>query len=392
MDTAFASRWSRRFVGTGVVFFVAWGFAAALGMGRRTEVSLLLFGFVLHTVFGKAYALLPTYFDRELAVSWAPALQFPLTVGATLALAASAVQGVPIVAIQVAAVLWALGVAVFLGTMLATIRGNLTGRETGTGEHNADRRAVDRAANAAVPVVFLYLLLGSYEFLAATLALPTIFGGAMAAISHLLAAGVGALLLFAVGFRLFPRFLNATPPRWLVYVVLPAGAIGPALVAAGLYGGPLLQAGAALQAIAVTGFALTYATLFVRSDNRRIGFYAVLAGMGAALLAVGLGVQFAVAGRDPVLVVAHYRLTLVGFLGLTIVGATMQFYPPSVGDWFGANDATATMAITLLAAGVVLQLFGVVTPMLAAFGTICALLGAVIHATLVFGAFIARPL
>jgi len=156
------------------------------------------------------------------------------------------------------ALLWAAGVAVFLGTLGWTVRDNLTGAETGTGEHNADCRPVDRLANAAVPVVGVYLAVGTYVLLAVHLPLPTILDGYPVRLSHLLTAGTAALLVFAVGFRLLPRFLVTHPPRWLVPAVLVAGALGPALIAAGLPGGPLLMAGAALETVAVIGFAGTY--------------------------------------------------------------------------------------------------------------------------------------
>lgn len=391
MSSALVTRWSRRFVGLGTLYLLAWGVAALAGAGRRTEVTLLLFGFVLHTVFGKAYALVPTYFDRTLALPQAPAVQLPLTTLGTLGVAASTMPGVPSWVLSVGAGAWAAGVAVFLGTLAWTLRDNPTGAETGTGEHNAARRAVDRAANAAVPVVLLYLLAGSYELLAGALGLPTLLDGTTARVSHLLGAGTATLLVFAVGFRLFPRFLVAHPPRALVYVVLLAGALGPALIASALYDGGLLHAGAGLEALAVVGFALSYAVLFVRSDRRRLGLYTVLLACAAGVLAVGLGLQFAVASRPPALVAAHYRLAVGGFLGLTIVGASYQFYPPTVGEWPMASETAATQAVVLLAAGFALQLAGPYVGTLATFGLGVATLGAFVHAYVVWAALAARP-
>lgn len=77
--SASQSRWSRVLVAAGVVFLVAWQVTTLAGLGRRTAVSLGLYGFVLHVVFGKAYALVPSYFDRDLAWPRAPAVQAPLT-------------------------------------------------------------------------------------------------------------------------------------------------------------------------------------------------------------------------------------------------------------------------------------------------------------------------
>jgi hypothetical protein len=283
------------------------------------------------------------------------------------------------------------GVLVFVGTLAWTLRDNPTGAETGTGEHNAARRRLDRVANAAVPIVLLYLLAGSYELLAGAVGLPTLLDGSMARVSHLLGAGAAALLVFAVGFRLFPRFLVARPPFPLAAVVLVAGAVGPALIAAGLYDGALLHAGAGLEALAVVGFALAYAVLFVRSDRRRLGLYAVLLACLAGVVAVGLGLQFAVASRPPSLIAAHFRLAVAGFLGLTIVGATYQFYPPNVGEWPLANETAAAQAVVLLAAGLALQLFGPYVGALATLGLWVAALGAVVHAYVLGAALASSP-
>ncbi|MEF8758097.1 MAG: hypothetical protein V5A33_07655, partial [Halobacteriales archaeon] len=67
------TRWGRRFVAAGAVFFVLWGAAVVTAQPPRTTIALGLFGGVLTTVVGKAYPLLPAYFDRQLAVPLAPA-------------------------------------------------------------------------------------------------------------------------------------------------------------------------------------------------------------------------------------------------------------------------------------------------------------------------------
>lgn len=174
---------------------------------------------------------MPSYFDRTLAVPRAPAVQFPLSVGGVVALAIGTHAAAPELVTQVGAAAWFAGLLVWVGALGWTVRDNLTGGETGTGDHQAERRPVDRASNAAVPVVAGYLLVGSYELLAAAVGLPTLLAGAPARVSHLLGAGGAALLVFAVGFRLFPRFLVAHPPRVLVAAVLVAVFAGVAALA-----------------------------------------------------------------------------------------------------------------------------------------------------------------
>jgi hypothetical protein len=413
MSAGFVSRWARRFVAASAVFLVAWqvvALVAALPAARaetplafphRTGVVLAVYGFVLHTVFGKAYSLVPSYFDRSLATPRAPAVQFPLTVLGAVGLALAPFSAVPELVGLVGALSWCAGVAVFVAALAWTLRDNPTGRETGTSDAESHRRGVDRLSNAFVPVVLAYLVAGSW----ATLALhgdagPLAVGLlgfetlAPARIAHLLAAGTAALLLFAVGFRLFPRFLVSSPPRSLVGVVLLAGAVGPAVLAVGLYRPPLFRVGAALEALAVVGFAVAYAVLFARSERRRVGFYAVLAGVAAGVCGVALGVGFAFGGVGVAsdLTAVHFRLNLLGFVGLTIVGATYQFYPPTVGTFPGASDRTAFASVTLVAGGLLAELGGALAGWKAGLlaGRASALVGALAFAGLVLGVFAER--
>ena len=370
-----------------LAFLVAWQVAALAGAPRSATVALGLLGFVLHVVFAKAYTLVPSYFARELAVPRAPTVQLPLTAVGAAGVAAGAAGWLPPEARAAGGLAWFAGVLVFVGSLAWTVRGNPLGAETGTGEPNAARRGVDRFANAFVPVVVAYLLVGSWELAAASTPLPGLLDGYPPRASHLLAAGVAALLVFAVGFRLLPRFLVAHPPRALVAVVLPAGALGPALLAVHLPAGPWFVLGGALEAVAVIGFAAAYGWLFWTSDRRRVGFYPVLLGMVGGVAAALLGLHMAMTGPAPALALAHARLNLLGLLGLTVVGVTYQFYPPAAGRFPGASDRTALAAAGLLAAGLAVEvagLLGGVGP-LATAGRTLALVGAAGYAALLTG-------
>jgi hypothetical protein len=388
--SATVSRWARRYVLVGAFALVAWQVAAMAGVGRRTEVLLALFGFVLHTVFGKAYALVPSYFERELAAPRAPAVQFPLVVAGTLGLALAALGVGPSWVESAGAVLWAGGVAVFVGTLAWTIRDNLAGAETGTGDHNAHRRLVDRLANGFVPVALTYLVVGAYATVAATTPLPTLFDGYPPRATHLLAAGTGALLVFALGFRLLPRFLVATPPTALVPVVLLSGATGPALLAVGVAGGPLLV-GAAVETVAVAGFAAAYLVTFRRSSRRRIGLYGVGLGVVGGVVGAAAGASMAVGVPDASLTLAHLRSNLLGFLGLTIVGMAYQFYPPAVGTLPWSSDRAAALSLVALAGGLAVQVVGLLgASRVVPVGEVVAAAGAVLYVSLLVGTFRSR--
>ncbi|MEF8853500.1 MAG: hypothetical protein V5A28_13980 [Haloarculaceae archaeon] len=392
--SATASRWSRVLVATGVFALVAWQVAVVGEAPRRTAVTLGVFGFVLHVVFGKAYALVPSYFDRELAWSHAPAVQLPLTAVGVGGLALAPLSPVPGVVGTVGAIAWGLGVGVFLATLLATVRTNLTGAETATGEHNADRRPVDRAANLFVPVALAYLAAGTWETLALHAPIPGLLDGYPPRVSHLLAAGTAAVLVFAVGFRLLPRFLVTRVDRRLPWAVLPAGALGPALVAVGLPGGPLLHAGAGLEAVAVAGWAVAFGRLYRSSDRDRVGFYGPLAGALAGLGGVAFGLWMAFDSVVQSLAVAHYRLNVLGFLGLTVVGVTYQFYPPAVGRFPGAGDRLALVSMALVGAGLAVEVAGALASVghAATAGRLASLAGALLYAYLVLGVFLQRAL
>lgn len=387
MSATEVTRGSRRFVLAGLGFLLCWQAAGLVGAGRRIYVVLGLYGFVLHTVFGKAYALVPSYFDRTLVPVRAPAIHLPLSVVGVGCLAAS--EGGPTWLRPIGAVLWTGGVTVFLTTLAWTVRDNFTGAETATSDAKANRQPVDRVANAAVPAVGLYLGAGS-----GLLALDAVGLGTVGPVrvSHLFAAGGAALLLFAVGFRLLPRFLGGYPRRTTVGGVLFAGAVGPALLAVGLPAGPLLIVGAVVEATAVVGFAGSYLRLFARSSRRRVGLSAVAVAVVAGTAGVVLGAAVAVGGYDVGFVAAHYRLNLLGFLGLSIIGVTLQFYPPSVGRHRFADDRTAALGIGLIATGLAGQALGLIVGVSGAVsvGEAATLLGAVVHAWLVVSAHRAR--
>lgn len=353
MSAAMVSRWAQRFLLVGVAFLVLSQVAAIAGLPARVTTVAGLQGFVCVVAFGKAYSLVPSYFDRTLAWPVAPALHLPLAAAGVAALVVAPVAGVPTAAFaETGAVLWAAGVCLFVATLAVTLRGNPLGAETGTSDANADRERTDRLANAFMPVALAYLLAGTYELLAGTVGLPTLLGGEYVRVAHLLAAGFATLLLLSVGFRLLPRFLVVDSPTWLPWLVLPAGALGPLLIAAGLYRGPVFRLGAGLEAMAVGGFALAYAVLFARSDRRRVGLWGPLLGAGAGAVGVGLGLQFAFDALQADLATLHRRLNVFGFLGLTIVGLLYQFYPPAVGEWPGASDRAAGLTLATMAAGV----------------------------------------
>lgn len=380
------------FLAVALAAMVAWQTAALAGFGRYVTVTLGLLGFVLHVVFAKGYTIVPSYFERRLEFERLPYVHLACsaTGTATLALAVAQVDAVPVDSQTLGAgggVLWLVGMVLFVGSLAWTLRGNLTGRETGTGNARADWRPIDRVANAAVPVALAYLLVGSYALLAPVLGLPRVFDGYPPRATHLLAAGGAALLVVAVGFRLFGRLLGRRPPRAAPLVVVPTAAVGPGLVAATLPAGTLFPVAAAVEAVGIGGFAVTYLWLFAQSSMRRSGHVAVAVACLAGVAGVALGVHAAVAGPVPGMPAAHARLNLLGFLGLTVVGATMLFYPPTSARFRGGGDRAAYVAISLLGGGLVLESAAYLagSAALVPAGRAGALVGALVYVWLIGG-------
>jgi hypothetical protein len=386
------SRWARRYALVSAAALCLWQVGVLVGVPRRMEVTLAVYGFLFPMVFGKAYSLVPTYFDRPLAVPRAPAVGFPFVVAGAGGLAVATLRETPPWLGAVGALAWTVAVGVFLGTLGWTVRHNLSGGDTATGAHNAARRPVDRVANAFVPVAFSYLLVGTYATLAPHTGLPPLLDGYPPRATHLLAAGAVALLVFALGFRLLPRFFSAPLPRPLAVATLVPGAAGPALLATRLNGGPWFRVGALLEAGAVCGFALAVALLFRRSARRRVGLSTVLVAAGFGVLGVAFGLWFAFGSVSAALVSAHLRVNLLGFLGLTVVGLAYQFYPPAVGNLPGASDRTARVSVLALAGGLLAQAGGVTLSLssLATLGQALTLGGALCYAYLLGAAFLTR--
>lgn len=194
-------------------------------------------------------------------------------------------------------------------------------------------------------------MVGSYELMALFTPFPALLSENLPQVSHLLGAGTAVLLVFAIGFRLLPRFLVVHPPRPLVGLVLPMGALGPLVLAYSLPTGQFITWGAISEGIAIVGFAIAYLYMLNASDRNRVGFYGPFAGGVFGVVAVSLGLYFALGSRDASLALLHLRLNLLGFIGLTIIGIAYQFYPPNIGSLWGVNNRTALASLTAIVFG-----------------------------------------
>lgn len=390
----YRSQWSRRFAIVSILFLISWGVAILAGGPRRMEVYLGLYGFVFHMIFSKGYALLPTYFNRSLRPHWLPFVHFPLTVGGVAGLAFASIPELQLYAwiLPLAATAWMVGVVCFVGGFVWTVRGNITGRETATGNHNRHRRQTDRFANLFMPIALGYLFIGSYLHLSRITWLPDPLGGGPPVVSHLLAVGTATLLIYSIGFRLLPRFFRSTPPRGAVVLVLPLAAIAPLGLASSFTSGTPFLVFAIMQMVAMIGFTIAIVTMAVRAPSLRIGLYAVVVGSLAGLLGMGLGLWFIMGSITASSVMAHIRLNLMGFIGLTIIGVVYQFYPPTAATLPGSTNRTAGGSIGAICSGIVLEVSGLLagSELLVVIGQFILFIGIIIFAYLVGGVLYTR--
>lgn len=352
------SRWTRYFTVASASVLVLVQAVPLLGGDRHLMAVLAVFGFICPMIFGMGYLLLPSFVGRTLAHQRLPGIHFVLAYTGTAAIVGGRFLGPDESILSAGIVLWSLGVVLFLGELLWTIRPAIfeqpglafsVGNQSG---HTA------RLPLAMIPVALGYLLIGTVALLGRVDLVPRLFPPGFATISHYYAAGFGALLMFAIGVRLMPGFFHVDLPKPGVSVVLVSGAVGPGLLGTFFLRGVWFRAGALLEVIAIIGYAVLVASVYRRSDRLRSGFYGILLGAIAGTVAVGFGLAVVVGGGVRGGVTGHVGLMLTGFFALTIIGYVFQFYPVTTGHYFGASGRTAIASIAGIAIGATLQAAG----------------------------------
>lgn len=362
MSAATITRGVRLFVLTSALWFILWQIAVFGTDNRRVIVTLAVYGFIFHMIFGKAYALIPSYFDRSLVLPRAPMVHAPLAVFGTIGLTLEA-TGVSAAWVSIAglfgAFLWGMGCLLFIGTIIWTVRNNLTGNETGTAESKEHLRGIDRLSNALFPFILLFLLIGAGAILARVGEQGSFITQYPPLITHIFVIGVATLLVFGLGFRLLPRFFVTTPNLIVVAFVLGSGLLGAILLLSDFQGGIVFLLGAVFLLVSLSGFATVMISMYWRSNRRRVGLSTVLVASIIGPVVALLGLHMAITGIHSHIVTAHLRLGLLGFLGLTIVGVSYQFYPPAVSPIRWIDDRVAKLGVLLLVVGLSIEVGGI---------------------------------
>jgi hypothetical protein len=180
---------------------------------------------------------------------------------------------------------------------------------------------------------------------------------------HLLFAGFLVPTIVSVSFFMLPRFTRRPfPANGLAVLPVPLF-FGPALVAWGtLESADGLRVGATLEAVGLAAFAVMVLVLLARSGRRRQSFLAYGAASASLMAGLGIGVAFAFRGPAPELIPVHGALNVFGFVGLFVVGASIDLYAPALRTGLVAfrRHGLAVLALTSagLAAAIVLQVLG----------------------------------
>lgn len=371
-------RWTHRFTIASGISFLIFLLTLIVGIDRNTLAIIGVFGFVCPMIFGMAYLLFPAYVKTTLVDQRLAGLHFMLAYAGAGLLVWSTHADSGQTWFLVGSLLWALGVAVFLGALVWTAAPSLLDDPTILFRSGDRPQRSTRFATAILPVALGYLIVGTGGLLSASgiIAVGTI---SLSQVIHYYAIGFGALLIFSLGARLLIGFFHVELPRILVWIVLLTGGSGPALLGTFLWSGHWFRVGAVLETVAMVGYLGVVLLVVWRTDRRRVGLFGILLGAVAGVWAVSasLPIAFGYVGTGSLRI--HGILILSGFFPLTIFGYAYLFFPVSEGQFFGAGGRSARMTIGLLGTGVAVNTLGILTrfAVLQLIGSIISLFGAV---------------
>ena len=305
------------------------GLVSALS-GTAWELYLPSLGFIGLMIMGMAQQFIPLYSGRELWSGRGALLQIVVSVASVaLLLANPALEPVGLA-------LWLLGAVLFLLWILMTLRSKKLPVQPQA--KHVEFHALDRLGIPMTSAAVLYLIAASVGFLLASPESSPLVRFALDhwfSFFHLYTLGFVVLMVFGVGFHLFPRFADAVPNLTVARTITAIALPGPAMVALTM---PFLNAPsdefvfgifAVFEAIGAVLFAVLMLDLWRRSERRR----PASAFNAAAGLWLILGVTFAsLFGIAPPLtpdwVPAHGWINLLGFAGFEILGVTHEVLPP----------------------------------------------------------------
>lgn len=353
-------RWTRYFAVASALSMVLLQVSRLLGATVYTRALIGLFGAVLPMIFGMAYLLLPSYAGRTLATPSAPVIHLVVAYVGTGILVVDSVFGIADWILALGVGFWSFGIVLFIATLTYTVGPALVSNSTVVTRSSDRPQRSTRLATAMIPVALGYLLVGTYTLVSTTYNLPAVFGGGLPAAIHYYGVGAAMLLIFALGIRLLTGFFHVAPPRYVSWVVLFTGGLGPALLVPNLWTDPWFTVGAAFLVVAMVGYGTLVAIVGYQTTRHRVGLTGIGLGAVAGVLGVSVAGLLTAGQLDTAVVPLHTTLVLDGFLLLTIIGYAYQFFPVTSGRFRGASRQTAVGTVLFLGAGIGIEVVGTV--------------------------------
>ena len=328
--------------------------------GTAWELYLPALGFIGLMIMGMAQQFIPLYSGRQMWSGRGALLQIAISITGVLLILAGPLT-VPLLEF-IGLALWLLGTLLFLLWILMTFRSTqLPVRPRGK---HAEFQAMDVLGIPMTGAAVLYLIAASVGFLLASPSgSPLVPFAAVHWFSffHLYTLGFIVLMVFGVGFHLFPRFTDTVPNLKLAKGVTAMALPGPALVALTMPflglppAGFVFAAFAVLEASAAVLFATLVLGLWRRSSHRRpASAFNATAGMWL-ILGVALASLFGLAPQlTLVWAPVHGWVNLLGFAGLEIFGVTHEVLPPFTSMGLRVSRAVTRADFVLANAGLVL--------------------------------------
>ncbi len=314
--------------------FAGDGSLAAVLSSTDWELYLPALGFIGLMIMGMAQQFIPLYSGREMWSGHGALAQVVVAIaGVALVLLAPVVD--PLLELA-GLILWLVGTLLFLLWILMTLRSEkLPVRPQGK---HAEFHVLDRLGIPMTSAAVLYLIASSVGFVLASpgsAPLVPFVADHWFSFFHLYTLGFIVLMVFGVGFHLFPRFTDAVPNLRLARVITAMALPGPAIVALTMpfLDVPALDAvfvvAALFEAIAAFLFAVLVLDLWNRAAQRRpasvfnatAGLWLILGVTFASLFGIAPDVALA-------WVPAHGWINLLGFAGFEIFGVTHEVLPP----------------------------------------------------------------
>ncbi len=334
--------------------------AVALALsGTVPQFLLLSFGFAGLMIFGMAQHFVPLFAGRDVYSPRLVTVQVLVANAAVAAILAGALAGVAEV-VQIGFALWALAAALFVASIVLTLRLPVTLRRPSEGQPGF--RAVDRRAIPMTAASAAYLLGSAFAFLLTSLPQTNhSFGPGLFFPSalHLYTLGFVTLMIFGVGLHLFPRFLGVPASSASATIILALGVPMPLGVALFMnLPGPAFPIAAALEALAALVFVAAVVWTFLRSAKRRPAFRFVLASLGFLATGVALGAGFGIVPASRAFVPVHGWINLAGFVGLMIFGVLQEVVSPYAFKGYAAAVRAGTIHAAVIVPALIVYLIG----------------------------------